>query len=405
MKPSFLIVGANFINKGAEAMLKTVQFKLLEKYPEANIYAICHQEEEEIAHKNGILPVFIEKNILTKIIGKLKSVLRKLSGSSPIPYADYSPMDKIHRIPNFKMAIDISGFAYGDKRGYQQPLETVKVMEFCKQQGAKYIFMPQAWGAFKNQEVAANCKKMISIADDYFTRDDVSRKYVADLLEKEISEVPLLPDIAFHYPIPEIDGYSILDQNGYSNPKSQPLLGISPNMRIYERMQGKGADNKYVQLFVNLIHTLKQEYHIVLIPNEIRPPSDNIPDDAFLCATIYNLLNDKQNVTLIKGYRSAAEIKSVIREMEIVIASRFHSLIFALSLGIPCMAISWSHKYKELFKLFHLEKYVLEDEALDEQFVISTFREIQASLPEIKKNIETTLPQIKATNIHVFNLL
>ena len=405
MKPSFLIVGANFINKGAEAMLKTVQFKLLEKYPDANIYAICHQEEKEIARKNGVTPVFVDKNIVTKVESKLKSILRKISGSEPIPYADYSPMDKIEQIPNLKMAIDVSGFAYGDKRGYQQPIETIKIIEHCKRVGAKYIFMPQAWGGFKEQKVADNCRKMINLADGYFTRDDVSRKYVAELLQKEVSEIPLLPDIAFHYPIPELNGQNILHKCGYNNPNGLSLLGISPNMRIYERMAGKGADNQYVQLFVNLIQVLKKEYHIVLIPNEIRPPSDSTPDDAFLCSTIYSILGDQDQVTLINGYRSAAEIKSVIKEMEIVIASRFHSLIFALSLGIPCLAISWSHKYKELFRLFELEKYVLEDEVLDEQFVLSSFRDIQTNLPEIRKKIDTTLPQLKASNIHVFSLL
>lgn len=402
---AFLIVGANFINKGAEAMLKTVSHQILKRYPNATIYAICHPQERDIARKQGIEPIYIEtnkwKSLIDKIIGKLGRIL----GQPGKPYADYTPMEKIKEIRGLKTVIDASGFAYGDKRGYIQPLETQKIIDYCHEIKIKYIFMPQAWGSFKDEQVAFNCKRMIESADAYFTRDDVSQKYVAGLLGQSIDQIPKLADIAFHFPIPTIYGKQILSKNQYSNPLQLKVVGISPNMRIYERMSGKGIDNTYVQAIIRIISTLQSDTHIVLIPNEIRPPGDTLPDDSFLCQTIYDAMSSHDNLTLIKGYYSAEEIKAVIREMDLVIASRFHSLIFALSLGIPSLAISWSHKYRELFKLFDLERFVVEDEGMDEKKILSLYHELRLNSAEISEKIQNQLPILKKSNEHVFDLL
>jgi colanic acid/amylovoran biosynthesis protein len=407
-KAQYLIVGANFINKGAEAMLKTVQMEVLKRHPDAEIYAICHAEEKEIAKRQNIRPVYDTTNAFIKkvrsLLKRILSKVRTLLGKPPIPYADVSPMETIVKLSNLKLAIDVSGFAYGDKRGYQQPVETMKIMKFCKSIGAGYIFMPQAWGSFKDKLVAANCRKMINQATAWFTRDEVSQKYVAELLGKPINEVPLLPDIAFHFPIPNLDGMTILKQHGFPEVASREIVCISPNMRVYERMPGSGSANSYVRSFLEVIHELKQRFDVVLIPNEILPDPSMGRDDQFLCKTIFNALDDKTNVYCISGYYSAEEIKSVIRACSLVIASRFHSLVFALSLGIPCIAISWSHKYRELFKLFDLTNFVLEDKEVGSAQILSAFNDLYEQKEAVRKKIMDTLPVLKERNKHVFEL-
>ncbi len=408
-KAQYLIVGANFINKGAEAMLKTIQIEILKRNNDAEIYAICHAGEKDIALKQGILPVYDTTSEGVKKVRNLAkrvvSRLGRLLGKPPIPYADISPMETIEKLRNLKLAIDVSGFAFGDKRGYQQPVETMKIMKFCKSIGARYIFMPQAWGDFKDSLVASNCKKMIKQADAWFTRDDVSRQYVANLLDLPIGKVPLLPDIAFHFPIPSLDGAAILRSHGFPQNVSRDIVCISPNMRVYERMPGTGSSNTYVRSFLEVIDYLRKNFEVVLIPNEILPDTSMGRDDQFLCKTIFNALEDKTNVYCITGYYSAEEIKSVIRECTIVIASRFHSLVFALSLGIPSLAISWSHKYRELFRLFELTNYVLEDKEVGSVQILTAFEDLYANREAVSKVILDTLPVLKDRNRHVFDLL
>ena len=72
---NFLLVGGNFINKGAEAMLKTVQFHILHNYPDAKIYVM----EDEVAKVSGDaqpMPLTIRVNVgdcvKVKLTNKMK---------------------------------------------------------------------------------------------------------------------------------------------------------------------------------------------------------------------------------------------------------------------------------------------------------------------------------------------
>ncbi|UJP64517.1 polysaccharide pyruvyl transferase family protein [Mongoliitalea daihaiensis] len=403
MNNSYLIVGTNFINKGAEAMLKTVTHFIKKVDGNADIHLICHETEKEIALMQGFFPHFIEKTSTDVFFGKVEGKVKKVLGLKPKPYADYTPIESIKKIKNLKMAIDASGFAYGDKRGYQQPLETLLIIDYLKSIGVPFYFMPQAWGTFKDAEVAANCKLMLEKADGFYTRDDQSRAYVASLLQKKIDTIPLMPDIAFHFPIPSNDPESIYP--GILKLANEKLIiGISPNMRVLERMGKADPSNSYVKILLETIQFLQKDYHVLLIPNEIRPPGDPNKDDAFLCELLFNLSASKENLHLVTGYRTAEEIKSIIKTCSFLIASRFHSLIFALSLGIPCVAISWSHKYRELFKLFELEHLVVEDKEMELPIIEQKVKNCLSNLDSLGLKLNEDLVNIKKRNISVFDV-
>jgi len=403
MNNSYLIVGTNFINKGAEAMLKTVTHFIKKEDSNAEIHLICHESEKAIALAQGFFPHYIQKSSTDIFIDKVEGKVKKVLSITPKPYADYTPIDSIKKIKNIKMAIDASGFAYGDKRGYQQPLETLLIIDYLKSIGVPYYFMPQAWGTFKDPKVAANCKLMLEKSDGFYARDDQSREFVAELLEKKVEEIPLMPDIAFHFPIPQNDPESVYP--GINKLKKEKLIiGISPNMRVLERMGKADASNSYVKIILETIQLLQEKYHVLLIPNEIRPPGDTNKDDAFLCNLLYNLSDSKSNLHLISGYRSAEEIKTIIKTCDFLIASRFHSLIFALSLGIPCVAISWSHKYRELFKLFKLEHLVVEDKEMELSIIKNKVESCLSNLDSLSSQINEVLIQIKEKNVSVFNI-
>lgn len=399
---NFFLLGGNFINKGAEAMLKTVQYHILEAHPNARIYVRCRYEEKEIAIKEGFIPVYENlhgiRKLLFQIYEKSKAKTLTALGMKPEPFADRTPLtDMRKKLKNVYMGIDVSGYAYGDSRDYLQPLETIKAIKFCRERGGKFVFMPQAWGSFELPTVAQNVKDMLGQADDFFVRDEVSRKYVAGLLGKEEASVPVYPDIAFTFPHPGLKtGEDILVSVGRTD-NSRKLLAVCPNMRVYARSEGKGEANAYVQKLVKVIQHSINVLHmdVVLVPNEVRPIEEYHPDDRFICRILHRAINQESRCFFVSEYYSASSVKSVLGHADLVIASRFHSLIFALSQSIPCLAISWSHKYRELFALFGMEKFVVEDSDINKEGFFELLNELNSEREKWSDVIDQTLPKIK----------
>jgi colanic acid/amylovoran biosynthesis protein len=84
---------------------------------------------------------------------------------------------------------------------------------------------------------------------------------------------------------------------------------------------------------------------------------------------------------------SAESTKALIGRFEFLIGSRFHSLVFGLSQGIPALAISWSHKYRELFAQFEMEDYVQECQEIDADELVIKFEKVWSERHKLRSII------------------
>lgn len=379
---NYLLVGANFINKGAEAMAKTVQQRLVQANPDARCFIIVTEAQAPVAKAQGFEPLYNPApGMAEKLLKKGTGLIQRRVLGRQTPFADLTPLGAMDRaLPDLALGIDISGFAYHDGRGFQQPLETIKAIEFCRGKGADYVIMPQAWGPFADPATAENTQRMLGLAEAFHIRDRVSRGYMEQLLGKPEGSLPVVPDIAFGMQTPPARlGEELLSGYGFARSADRPLVAISPNMRVYEKTGAGDAGNAYVQALVALARHLMTAHRaqLVLVPNEIMV-HDGFPDDRRLCRLLHEAIvgqgtdalladaaDQASDIALIDRYHSAEDIKATIGLADVLVASRFHSLIFALSQGVPSLAISWSHKYRELMDLFGMADFVFEENAID----------------------------------------
>ena len=56
---------------------------------------------------------------------------------------------------------------------------------------------------------------------------------------------------------------------------------------------------------------------------------------------------------------NALEVKGLISSAFLVISSRYHGVASALNSCVPCLATSWSHKYKELYSDYNMHDCIL----------------------------------------------
>jgi len=143
--------------------------------------------------------------------------------------------------------------------------------------------------------------------------------------------------------------------------------------------------------FVNYL-IAKYGAYVVFIPNEL---SKTTNDDRRIAEDICAKVNDGCCDVLYTDNLLAQEIKGVIKQCEVIVASRYHTIVAALSLGIPTLAIGWHHKYAGLLRLFNQEHRVCNIEELRFEDLVDKFKELWDERDQVKKTITGVLPDIE----------
>jgi colanic acid/amylovoran biosynthesis protein len=399
-----LIRGGNFSNKGDEGMLRTVVAEVARLVPEAEFCVILAPGQAEYAHASGINPVErrggLLRNALAVLAGSIRSVgsLSTLLQSRTAAWqmAAVGPVDGV---------LDISGFGYSDVWGLHGPRTACAWVNHCRRRRIPYLCLPQAWGPFTNPAIARCVRRFCGKASEVYARDERSLAHLRGLLGADGRRVKLAPDIAFAFRGlgPEA-GAAILRRHGV-DPIRRPLIGITPNMRVYERTRGSAFGNEYLQFLSRAARHLMREWQatIVLIPHEIKLGRPAARDDRHLCGILETLLHDEGVCAALSGSYLADAIRSVYHHLDLLIGSRYHSLVYALSAGVPVVAVGWAHKYAELLRLFGLERFTIEYTELGDDLLQKVLREAWPARENSRGQIRACLPSIQEQVTEVFS--
>lgn len=328
-----LLSGVETNNKGAELMFYAILQEIERKAPNAEVYISRNRIKQGLNYvKTGVNLKLIpcedleDKLHLTSLFARLKLPFKLLPHFLTMGEIDYY--------------IDSSGFRYSDQFNFTHSMVNVFRNQLItyKKQGAKIIFLPQAFGPFKKKVT----KDVLSILMQYATivmpREEVSKKYVEELGYDKSEKLKIFPDFTSLVEGIFPERYEKL-RNG---------ICVIPN----KQMINKGAISleKYLELLENIITISKQSGRIVyLLNHEGRK-------DEQLCQDLQKALPEK--VEYVSGI-NALEVKGLISSAYLVISSRFHGVASALNTRVPCLATSWSHKYKELFNDYKMNDCIL----------------------------------------------
>lgn len=205
-------------------------------------------------------------------------------------------------------------------------------------------------------------------------------------------EILLSPDVANIMP------YS---KNKTYDKKS---VGISISHQVIRQWEG---EIDYTEGMVNLCRHIFQKYKlpIIMIPNEVQSLIDY--NDIDVSKEIQNSL-EKQgiNVDIVDSKTmSSTELKNVIASCEVVIASRYHSCVAALSSGVPTLVIGWHYKYEELLHWYGQEKWGIPTKEFTTEKLISTFDSFWENREKSKKIIAEKYPEVKKAVLETGKIL
>ena len=312
------ITGVFPANQGAMLMFEAILEQVRERLPNARI-AVPGNWPQSLRDRYGLW-VTRERPLKKTLIFNLMP----------------APMRRRKRFLKFgeiDVLLDASGFGYGDFWGLPKlQLRLEGRLRRWKRAGRTAVLLPQAFGPFEKPGMASAMRNALNDCDLVFARDAQSAIFLRKL-GSAADRIALAPDFT------NLLAPALAPEYAWARNASL----IIPN----SRMVGTGSDSAdYPAFLCRIAEALRAKgREPVLLLHEHR-------DDR----EIAKHLNDRLDRALnILEPESPLATKAIIANAEMVISSRFHGLVSALSSGVPALATGWTHKYQALLSDYHCE--------------------------------------------------
>jgi colanic acid/amylovoran biosynthesis protein len=210
--------------------------------------------------------------------------------------------------------------------------------------------------------------KVLNTLDEIHIREMISYNFVRSIgVKKELLKKSV--DLAFFFaPKTKTAMHNYLMKRGVFFTK--PVLGITvkkcfplddPRQKKYEEAIA-GFVNKILQ---------EKDIKVVFIPHVTAKAQND--DDRLIIQRIKPQLVFKEKVILLMEEYSYRDIKGIYENLNWLIGTRMHSVIFALTAQVPVIAIAYEPKTLGIMKTLHLEKQVLQSDSVTASALYTAF--------------------------------
>ncbi|HSW65813.1 MAG TPA: polysaccharide pyruvyl transferase family protein [Bacillota bacterium] len=171
------------------------------------------------------------------------------------------------------------------------------------------------------------------------------------------------------------------------NDVGRPLVGITA--RAWLKEQGQTL---YEEQFAQAIDTIIETHGatVVLIPQVVA--ADLGDDDRTIQNRIYSKLQHKDRVVNIEDELSFKELKALYGQLDYLIGTRFHSVIFSLTEHVPAIAIEYEHKTSGIMFDLGLEKWVVPIDQVSALQLTTLFNELARERSGYLSHLKSVLP-------------
>ncbi|WP_430456068.1 polysaccharide pyruvyl transferase family protein [Rheinheimera sp.] len=326
------------MNKGAYLMLVACLEQIKKHYPQA---VIC------------LAPNKNSPYLSRAAIGALQKVSFRLRGIDLNVLSYFMPLRLKQFLQHWfgfvfesdvDLILDASGFAYGDQWGGRNVRLLGAEIRRLKRHKAGYILLPQAFGPFSKpadkQALAQGLPQALLVC----ARDEQSFQYLKECApEADIQQFADFTNLVAPR-LPEFSGYQQL-------PQSYGLI-IPNSAMLGPRNRNSAWREHYLQLLITAAGIMRQ---LGITPIVLNHEGEA---DAALCQQLLAAVDGIQ----IVSPAHPAEVKGWIAAAKLVVCSRFHGCVSALSSGVPCIGTSWSHKYEMLFAEYEQQHALIKPE-------------------------------------------
>lgn len=309
------VTGTGTANKGAELLLIAIQQQLARLLPEAKLAVAPSFGSFDERARYGLRTVLPE---VPKgrwwLAGKMMPrALRETSG-----LVSETDIDAV---------LDSSGFAFGDQLGAVRVQGFAQAVRRWKKQGKPVILLPQALGPFDVPEIRNAFEDIANHVDLIFARDRTSLGFASQLVTSaaKLAHAPDFTNLV-ECPSPK------------TNDKQSYLSLLVPNSQMIAKSAASHA-RLYIPFLARCHRHLKD---IGLRPAVL------LHDDRSDVRLVETLRQELNEDFVVLAEQDPIQLKATLGRARLVIGSRFHALVGAMSQAVPAIAVGWSHKYQML---------------------------------------------------------
>ncbi|WP_436795768.1 polysaccharide pyruvyl transferase family protein [Actinospongicola halichondriae] len=255
--------------------------------------------------------------------------------------------------------VELSAISYvGPPVGSTRSAMTHRFRYFvaCRIARRRFVAWTQSYGPFTTWPVRAMARLDLSRQDIVFCRGDDCRDDVSSLLPRARAES--FPDVATTMGFDVGRGAELLEAVGVH--PGDVVVTLSPSAVLYAKSDGVGVANQHVRQMREMVDKqVAAGRRVGLVPHTLRPDRpDPLVCDGAVCGLI--LADTGPDVVYLDADLAAPDLKSVIANATVHVGGRYHSIIAALSSGVPCLSLSWHPKYLDIMRMYGMEDFVID---------------------------------------------
>ncbi|MDR7194360.1 polysaccharide pyruvyl transferase family protein [Luteimonas terrae] len=409
MKSYSIIAATAYGNRGAEAMLETVVGRLKAEDPQLVFHVFSYYPDDDRrlisapnVHLHSSTPLALVAWLLPWAV--LFGVLRLVLGRRILALAPAS----IRALGRSTVLVDLAGVAFIDGREKFLPFNFLTLLPAWLL-GTPVVKMPQAVGPFEKPLNRFAARLALSRCTMVWARGGRTREHLDHSGFKGL-RYRQGDDIAFNYkieysltregeaPIHKLLETLATDRRGDG---VRGVIGVCPSSVV--AVQARQRGDSYESVLVEVVADLSRNgFLVVLFPNATRENDGDAERNNDL-PLIRRILAGTDALALpISPIActfdiNAAGIKRIIAELDVALVSRFHAMVGALSLGVPCAVLGWSHKYAEVMARFGQESEVMDYKQLSAEELRDRVVRVFEHRVEIRDCILASLPEVQAS--------
>lgn len=270
--------------------------------------------------------------------------------------------------------------------------------------GINVFVMPNSFGPFASPFVKSMLRKVLSQCQVVMSREDVSQKQLHE--ECGISSY-LFPDIAFYlHPDENYDAVSSLVHHGIPINKRKCVALTMRPYRFPGETDKEGKYIKYKSSLAGFIEWLTQNDFYPVLVEHVSSVQDH-EDDMSCISEVAQLIPAGYEYSIFSDVNLTSEqMKRIYGCFDYIVGTRFHSVIFSLSSGVPAIAISYGgNKGTGIMKDLGLNNYCIPISEVTEERLITLFLRLVQNEMQVKEQIRLKLEHIEKQKVQIVDLI